>query len=235
MAGKGSAPGERRGGREKGTPNMLPDLRALTLKALMKAGGVDYLERQAHENPGPFLGLLGKVMPREATLELTGELRIRQEVRRDLVEKVIVLMQMPHEQDARNPALEASQAPLPAITHNPDTMLKAQRNGPRETLSRAKENARIEGAAITSGVMQRASAMHLERNGKGAKGSDTPAYLREAMQRIDGVRGNADALTEGNADGREGQRMQREGLREVAPFHAPAPEAPSDGPPLGAT
>ena len=76
MAGKGSAPGERRGGREKGTPNMLPDLRAITLKALMKAGGVDYLERQAHENPGPFLGLLGKVMPTQVSSEDDKNIRV---------------------------------------------------------------------------------------------------------------------------------------------------------------
>src|SRR6185369_10688190 len=102
----GSKPGERRGGRQKGTPNQLPDLRAITLKALMRAGGVDYLVRQASDNPMGFMSLLGRVMPREAHVELTGELKVRQEVRRDLVEKVIVLMREPTGQDARNPAIE---------------------------------------------------------------------------------------------------------------------------------
>jgi hypothetical protein len=177
----GSKPGERRGGRQKGSPNTLPDLRALTLKALMQAGGVEYLTRQAAENPGPFLGLLGKVMPREVHAELTGELKIRAEVRRDLVEKVIVLMRVPEPQDT-NDVIESK--PLPAIAHTPDTMLKAARNAPRESLSRSKENARAEGAAITAGVMQRASAMHLERSGKGSKSG---GYMEEAIARIDGT------------------------------------------------
>lgn len=179
----GSKPGERRGGRQKGAPNVLPDLRALTLKALMKAGGVEYLERQALENPGPFLGLLGKVMPREAHLELSGELKVRQEVRRDLVEKVIVLMRAPPADDT-NSAIESK--PLPALTHNPDTMLKAARNAPRESLSRSKENARAEGAAVTAGVVQRASAMHLERNGKASDRRPMQGYAEQALERIDG-------------------------------------------------
>lgn len=178
----GSKPGERRGGRQAGTPNQLPDLRALTLKALMKAGGVEYLTRQAAENPGPFLGLLGKVMPREVHAELSGELKIRAEVRRDLVEKVIVLMRAEPAETSAGALIEAT--PLPAIAHTPDTMLKAQRNAPRESLSRSKENARAEGAAITAGVMQRASAMHLERSGKPSGGG----YMQEALDRIDGVK-----------------------------------------------
>ena len=190
MAGKGSAPGERRGGRQAGTPNTLPDLRALTLKALLKAGGVEYLTRQAVENPGPFLGLLGKVMPREVHAELSGELRIRQEVRRDLVEKVIILMRAPEPQEAGH-VIDAT--PLPAIAHNPDTMLKAARNAPRESLSRSKENARIEGAAITSGVLQRASAMHLERSVAAAGGSNPRGYIQEAIDRIDGTGARTEA------------------------------------------
>jgi hypothetical protein len=173
------------GGRQKGSANVLPDLRAITLKALMKAGGVEYLTRQAIENPGPFLGLLGKVMPREATVELTGELRIRQEVRRDLVEKVIVLLRPESTgQDARNDALEHSSSPLPAIAHNPDTLLKAQRHAPRESLSRSTENARAEGSAITNGILQRATAMHMERSVRG--------YAEEAAERIDGRRRTQD-------------------------------------------
>lgn len=44
MAGKGSKPGERRGGRTKGTPNKLTsDVKAMILEALDKAGGVNYL------------------------------------------------------------------------------------------------------------------------------------------------------------------------------------------------
>ena len=35
----------------------------MILAALGKAGGVDYLARQAEENPGPFMALVGKVLP----------------------------------------------------------------------------------------------------------------------------------------------------------------------------
>lgn len=165
MAGKGSAPGERRGGRKKGTPNVLPDLRAITLRALMKAGGVEYLERQAIENPGPFLGLLGKVMPRESHVELSGELKVRAEVRRDLVEKLVVLMATPVREQVEH---ATPVAPLPAITHTPDAMLRAQAIDGRADLSRRGENARREGLSAVAGAVHRAAAMHAERSQEGA-------------------------------------------------------------------
>ena len=44
------------------------------LAALGKAGGVDYLAQQARDNPGLFMGLLGKVLAgREAPVGGTGE------------------------------------------------------------------------------------------------------------------------------------------------------------------
>jgi hypothetical protein len=65
---RGSAPGERRGGRAKGVPNKLTgDLRAMILGALEDAGGRDYLKRQAFENPTAFMALLGKVLPMQMT------------------------------------------------------------------------------------------------------------------------------------------------------------------------
>ncbi|HXJ44241.1 MAG TPA: hypothetical protein VNH18_33445 [Bryobacteraceae bacterium] len=62
MAGKG---GKREGaGRKPGVPNKLnSDLKAMILGALEGAGGQDYLQRQAEENPGAFLTLIGKVLP----------------------------------------------------------------------------------------------------------------------------------------------------------------------------
>jgi hypothetical protein len=69
MAGGGSKPGERRGGRAKGTPNKFTGaLKDMVLEALNDAGGVDYLKRQADENPTAFLTLVGKVLP----LQLSG-------------------------------------------------------------------------------------------------------------------------------------------------------------------
>lgn len=51
-------------GRPKGVPNKnTTALKEMILGALDKSGGVDYLVRQAEENPGPFLSLVGKVLP----------------------------------------------------------------------------------------------------------------------------------------------------------------------------
>lgn len=61
---RGSKPGERRGGRQKGTPNKLTtDLKEMILGALSGAGGQDYLTRQAETNPVAFMALLGRVLP----------------------------------------------------------------------------------------------------------------------------------------------------------------------------
>jgi hypothetical protein len=166
MAGKGSAKGERRGGRKLGTPNQMPDLRAMTLRALVKAGGIDYLEQQAHANPGFFMGLLGRVMPREVHTELTAEVIHRQEVRRDLVEKLIVLLHG-----------ELPDAPgLPALIHDPGPMLKAQASTDRDMLGRRAENARREAAGAVSGAVHRAAAMHLDRSmGSASSAQDSGA------------------------------------------------------------
>ncbi len=61
-------------GRPKGSPNKMPALlKDAVLKAADSAGGpeglVGYLTTQAIENPGPFLTLLGKVLP----LQMTGD------------------------------------------------------------------------------------------------------------------------------------------------------------------
>jgi hypothetical protein len=55
------------GGRQKGTPNKTTALlKDAILKAATDAGGGDmatYLTVQAKTNPGPFMALLGKVLP----------------------------------------------------------------------------------------------------------------------------------------------------------------------------
>ena len=70
-----SRPGERRGGRSKGTPNKTTALlKDAILRAAENAGNkvgsdgmVSYLTAQAEENPGPFMSLLGKVLPMQVT------------------------------------------------------------------------------------------------------------------------------------------------------------------------
>lgn len=60
-------------GRPKGVPNknttLLKDaiLQAATLAGGGEEGLVDYLKKQASDNPGPFMALLGKVLPMQIT------------------------------------------------------------------------------------------------------------------------------------------------------------------------
>lgn len=56
------------GGSRKGVPNKVSgELRGMILSALDGAGGVEYLKKQATENPSAFMGLVGKVLPKEVT------------------------------------------------------------------------------------------------------------------------------------------------------------------------
>ena len=43
----------------------------MVLQALDEAGGTQYLARQAEQNPVSFLSLLGKLVPREVTVQVT--------------------------------------------------------------------------------------------------------------------------------------------------------------------
>jgi len=61
---RGARPGERRGGRQKGTPNKITrTLKETILGALEAEGGVNYLRTVARENPPVFCALLAKVLP----------------------------------------------------------------------------------------------------------------------------------------------------------------------------
>jgi hypothetical protein len=80
-------------GRPPGTPNRTTVLlKDALLLAATEAGGkeglVGYLEKQALENPGPFMSLLGKVLPLQVTgadggpvLIVTGVQRLTDEIR----------------------------------------------------------------------------------------------------------------------------------------------------------
>lgn len=57
-------------GRPKGAENkMTKEVKQMILDALDQAGGVEYLAAKAESHPGPFLSLVGKVLP----LQLTGD------------------------------------------------------------------------------------------------------------------------------------------------------------------
>jgi len=61
---KGTRPPNAGKGRKTGVPNKVTGaLKDMILGALNNVGGVAYLEQQAKDNPGPFLALVGKVLP----------------------------------------------------------------------------------------------------------------------------------------------------------------------------
>jgi hypothetical protein len=69
-------------GRVKGVPNRTTALlKDAILKAAEGAGGKDgmigYLQTQAKDNPGPFMALLGKVLPMQVSGEDGGPVQIK--------------------------------------------------------------------------------------------------------------------------------------------------------------
>lgn len=87
MAGRGSKPGERRGGRQKGTPNKLSgDIKAMIIGALEKKGGQKYLEQQATENPVAFMTLLGKMLPMTVATDPDNPLKVVHTIRWQVVD-----------------------------------------------------------------------------------------------------------------------------------------------------
>ena len=65
------------GGSRKGCPNKATkDLKEMILTALTGVGGVDYLQRQANENPASFLTLIGKVIPTQVNANVGGKMTL---------------------------------------------------------------------------------------------------------------------------------------------------------------
>jgi hypothetical protein len=70
MAGRGGITRTSGQGRKPGVPNKFgSDIKEMVVAALAGAGGVNYLVRQAEQNPVAFMGLVGRVLP----LQVTGE------------------------------------------------------------------------------------------------------------------------------------------------------------------
>lgn len=62
-------------GRKEGVPNKITgDIRAMIKEALSEAGGTKYLLAQAHDNPVAFMGLIGKIIPKEVEAHISGNL-----------------------------------------------------------------------------------------------------------------------------------------------------------------
>jgi hypothetical protein len=67
------ARGRKTGGRQKGTPNKVTtDVKEMVLAALRRAGGEQYLARQAEENPSAFMALVGRIIPSQVRASLAG-------------------------------------------------------------------------------------------------------------------------------------------------------------------
>ena len=64
------------GGRKKGSGNIKTALlKDMILTALNDAGGIDYLKKQAKDEPVAFLGLIGKILPKEVDANVKGEIK----------------------------------------------------------------------------------------------------------------------------------------------------------------
>lgn len=69
--------GNKYAGNRKGVPNKVTkELKDMILGALDDAGGQAYLAQQAIDNPGPFIALVGKVLPMSIKSQVDGTLEI---------------------------------------------------------------------------------------------------------------------------------------------------------------
>lgn len=79
-------------GRAKGTPNKTTALlKDAILKAAEKAGGgknglVTYLEKQANDNPGPFMALLGKILPMQVSGDPENPMEMIHKIQREVID-----------------------------------------------------------------------------------------------------------------------------------------------------
>jgi len=79
MAFEAGKPRPETAGRKKGSTNKATaDIKAMISNALTLAGGESYLLRQADENPVAFMGLIGKILPKQVDVDasLNGNLVI---------------------------------------------------------------------------------------------------------------------------------------------------------------
>lgn len=78
MARGGPQPGS---GRPKGKQNAATiELKDMIRTALDSAGGADYLAIQAFANPGAFMGLVGKILPKDVNVGGQADNPIKSEV-----------------------------------------------------------------------------------------------------------------------------------------------------------
>lgn len=74
-------------GRPAGSPNKITgSMKEMILEAFEKAGGAEWLARQAGENPVAFMGLLGKLLPSDIALSGQVAMQPITEIRRVIVD-----------------------------------------------------------------------------------------------------------------------------------------------------
>lgn len=79
------------GGSRKGKPNKATaELKDMILQAMDEVGGVEYLKAQALQNPGPFLSLLGKILPTQLTGKDGGAIEVRDD-REQIISRILGL------------------------------------------------------------------------------------------------------------------------------------------------
>lgn len=67
----------KRGASRKGKPNKVTkELKDIIRGALDDAGGRKYLATQAKENPAAFMGLIGKIIPKDVSATINGDIRV---------------------------------------------------------------------------------------------------------------------------------------------------------------
>jgi hypothetical protein len=65
-------------GRKAGVPNKInSDVKEMILGALQDAGGKDYLTEQALANPTAFMALIGKVVPKDVSVDNKGNVTFK--------------------------------------------------------------------------------------------------------------------------------------------------------------
>ena len=67
------------GGRKKGTPNSIgQELQAMLKASFSRVGGIEYLVRQAEENPVAYMGMISKLLPKQVESKVTmdGDLQL---------------------------------------------------------------------------------------------------------------------------------------------------------------
>lgn len=81
MAGGKFEKGDGRVRKPKGAVNRITaELKDMILGSLSDVGGQEYLARQAIENPGPYMTLVGKIIPSEIKAQHTGKIGLKIEI-----------------------------------------------------------------------------------------------------------------------------------------------------------